>query len=82
MRLPVAIDTFADIYLVPHADAISWAAMLVIFVLFGYICYRARANKPLKGILPAAVIIWAIVLVLLTVITFASEEGSFSFLRV
>ena len=80
MRLPAAIDTFADTYLVPHAGAISWAAMLVIFVLFGYICYRARANKPLKCILPAAVIIWAIVL--LTVITFASEEGSFSFLRV
>ena len=46
------------------------------------VCYRARSNKPLRWILLLALLVWAAVLVLLTIITFASEEEAFSFLNV
>lgn len=82
MRLPAPIEKFAEQYFVPHASAIVWAAILVIFALFGYVCYRARSNKPLRWILLLTLLVWAAVLVLLTIITFASEEEAFSFLNV
>ena len=77
MRLPAPIEKFAEQYFVPHATA-----MLVIFALFGYVCYRARSNKPLRWILLLALLVWTAVLVLLTIITFASEEEAFAFLNV
>ena len=79
MRLPAPIEKFAEQYFVPHASTIVWAA---IFTLFGYVCYRARSNKPLRWILLLALLVWAAVLVLLTIITFASEEEAFAFLNV
>ena len=82
MRLPAPIEKFAEQYFVPHANAIVWAAILVIFALFGYVCYRARSNKPIKWILLLAFLVWASVLVLLTIITFANEEEDFAFLNV
>lgn len=45
MRLPAPIEKFAEQYFVPHANAIVWAAILVIFALFGYVCYRARLTS-------------------------------------
>ena len=82
MRLPAPIEKFAEQYFVPHANSIVWAAILVIFALFGYVCYRARSNKPIKWILLLAFLVWASVLVLLTIITFANEEEAFAFLNV
>lgn len=79
MRLPAPIEKFAEQYFVPHANAIVWAAILVIFALFGYVCYRARSNKPIKWILLLAFLVWASVLVLLTIITFANEEEALPF---
>lgn len=78
MGLINSLDRFAEMRLVPHSGVIASISVIILVATFATICYYARVNRSLKKLFIVGLVIWIVILIFLTILTFASQASSFS----